>query len=116
MNLVYTEQNIQNPKSLKTFGTIFNQRHSFDSDDHNTLQNNFPDIKFSCIPDAWIILIDNMLRKIGSHVVEVQQFFGLFIVRLKNIKQDTLDICNKTISFYEKRLYLIDQDLHAEFK
>ena len=39
----------------------FNYRHDFDAQDLKVLKNNFPEIIFKDIPEAWICKIDSML-------------------------------------------------------
>lgn len=97
--------------NLKKIAKEFNKRHDFNSDDLKVLQNNFPNIKFKNIPEAWIVLIDSMLLELKKYnyiVNNVSQYFGHLIIKSSNT-----DIkFKKIVAKYEKNLYSIDIDLH----
>lgn len=86
----------------------FKQRHSFNSEDLQVLKKNFPKIVFEDIPDAWIVLLDELLFAIDyKKISRITQMFGLLIVcNDKLSEQDQIKI-SKT----EKQLRYIDYDL-----
>lgn len=90
---------------------IFNERHDFETEDVKLLYSKFEDIKFSNIPEAWVILLDKFLENNFVYVKSVSQLYGLLHIdfissKSKKLETDTLRL--------EKRLYMIDKDLHAE--
>jgi hypothetical protein len=83
----------------------FDNRHTFECDDFFILQSKFPHIKFRNIPDAWILLIDELLSKIDtSSIKSVSQFCGF----IKIVGAQSFDV--QTIEKFEKRLFKIDID------
>ena len=96
------------PISLKELSKAFEDRHEFNTEELSVLQGNFPNVNFLDIPDAWIILIDKMLREVHKDVKSVEQHYGLLCVSEKVSGELDLSI----ISAYEKKLYKIDKDLH----
>jgi hypothetical protein len=87
---------------------VFKQRHSFDSEDQQVLKNNFPKIVFEDIPDAWIILLDELLATIDNKKISrIAQMFGLLIVSSYNLSKSDQSKIAKT----EKQLIEIDCDL-----
>ena len=87
---------------------VFKQRHSFDSEDQQVLKNNFPKIVFEDIPDAWIILLDELLATIDNKKISrIDQMFGLLIVSSYNLSKSD----QSKIAQTEKQLIEIDCDL-----
>jgi hypothetical protein len=87
---------------------IFKQRHSFDSEDQQVLKKNFPKIVFEDIPDAWIILLDELLLAIDkTKISRITQMFGLLIVYSEKLSEKDQSRILKT----EKQLRNIDCDL-----
>jgi len=94
--------------SLEELNKAFRKRHDFNTEELKLLQDNFPKIKFIDIPEAWIVLVDKMLRETHEDVKSVEQHCGLLCVT-ENVPGD-LDL--SIVSKYEQRLYKIDKDLH----
>lgn len=89
----------------------FDNRHIFGSDDFNILKNYWPNIKFYLIPDAWLVIIDNMLRHIDtSCIFEVRQEYGQLII-IKNNNKDA-----KIINNTERLIKMLDIDLYECFE
>lgn len=86
----------------------FKQRHSFNSEDQQVLKKNFPKIIFEDIPDAWIILLDELLFAIdNTKISRITQMFGLLIVSSEKLSEKDQSRISKT----EKQLRSIDCDL-----
>ena len=95
--------------NLTELSKEFQKRHDFNSEELDVLNNNFPNVQFKNIPEAWIVLLDKMLRETGTdHVKSVEQHCGLLCVSETKPRELDLSIVDK----YEKRLYKIDEDLH----
>lgn len=104
-----------NQKSKKTnlekLGKEFNSRHDFKSEDLDILKSNFSNITFKNIPEAWIVILDSMLRELDTrYVYSIEQHFGFICINENKNSNLNLSVINK----YEKKLYKIDIDLHNE--
>jgi len=90
----------------------FNFRHDFVSDDLDLLETKYPKVKFHNIPEAWIIVIDDFLKRNSFFVKSITQYFGLCCISYtKNAPDFIVDEFKKT----EKLLYRADIDLHRSF-
>lgn len=108
--------------SLEEFKREFDRRHDFESEDLQVLANNFPEVDFYNIPEAWIIPIDKMLRVIGKYVSYISQDCGHVRVMRRVMDGDPSVRPGKEtdrdkeifsqISLLEKRVRAIDKDLH----
>lgn len=93
----------------------FNYRHDFDAQDLKVLKNNFPEIIFKDIPEAWICKIDSMLLSFKNieNIKEVKQSCGFLFVKGKK----ELDLHDKNlIETSEKDIYQADSDLYQSTK
>lgn len=90
----------------------FNNRHDFESEQLAVLKKKFPKIKFSGIPDAWIVIVDQMLRnmrELGT-VKEIRQEYGQLVVEfLKGYEIPDNKAC---IQEAESKIYNLDKDLN----
>lgn len=92
----------------------FDDRHDFESDDFKKLKGNFPHTKFNKIPEAWIVVIDEMLcsmREPGS-VEEIGQEYGQLIVKFREGFE--LPDNKKYIEEAESKIYNLDEDINHE--
>jgi len=99
------------PISLGIFAKEFEHRHDFDCEDQETLRSKHPNAYFSNIPDAWVIIIDEMMEAInvidpGSSWCISQHYGFLSVLPIPN------EFISPIIKMAEKRLYKIDIDLH----
>jgi hypothetical protein len=103
--------------SIPVFSKEFEHRHDFDSEDIAVLESKYPDIRFERIPEAWIIVLDQMIRQIcrldPTALVAVRQDFGFLSVSCR-VGHQYPEIIRELVSLAEKRLYLIDIDLHRQ--
>jgi len=99
--------------NLISYKETFDFRHDFDSEDLDTLRERWPSITFHNIPDAWILLIDEMLcaMRYSLRIAEIRQEFGQLIVlpngKLSNSHQQLL-------AAFEAAIYKIDADISRE--
>lgn len=89
----------------------FDYRHEFDDSELDILIERWPSVKFSRIPLAWIIIIDDMLSRLryNKPIYEIRQEFGHLII----LSRPLSDNQRKIIQHAEEQLYLIDTDLHV---
>lgn len=92
----------------------FDDRHDFESEDFANLKKRFPHAKFTGIPEAWIIIIDEMLcamREPGT-VQEVRQEYGQLIVKFR----EGFDFPenHKHIEDAEAKIYKLDKDINND--
>lgn len=100
--------------NLKELSDIFNSRHDFNSSELNTLYSKFDQIKFENIPEAWIILIDELLSKVGDNIICVSQKFSYLCINIKNgLDDNKKDLTLNTVKYFENKLYEIDADIHT---
>lgn len=96
-----------NESVLSIIGREFNHRHDFNDSDLDVLKQKFPSVSFRNIPQAWIIVIDDLLQTIWPNVKVISQEFGELCIQWVN---DPVGL--KHVAHAEKRLYMIDADLH----
>ena len=95
--------------SLLALKKEFDKRHEFDTEDVKYLYKRYPKIKFSNIPLAWVINIDDLLCDLPHSIIsEIRQDFGQPIFIFK----DDLSKYKSKIDECERRLLSIDKDLH----
>jgi hypothetical protein len=103
--------------SVPAFYREFEHRHEFDSDDIRLLQTKYPHIRFEGIPEAWVIVIDELVRQVGrldrTALVAVRQDFG-FLSVFRRAGHQYPEIVRELVKLAETRLYLIDVDLHRQ--
>ena len=103
--------------SLQEFSREFDYRHDFQGEDLPVLCSNHPNVRFDRIPEAWIVVADQMLRQIGRidscAVAAVRQDFG-FLTVIYHSGHQYPEIIRELVRIAEKRLYLIDADLHRQ--
>lgn len=97
---------------MEEFKKEFDKRHDFNSTELNVLKDNFPHVGFYNIPEAWIIIVDKMLRKISNDVSYVSQEYGFLRVVLKGSKENDFNYISKQMDVAQKRVRAIDKDLH----
>lgn len=108
------------PKSMNIldyFNDEFIKRHDFCSEDLKTLFSKWDAVKFKNIPEAWIIIIDNMLLKFKEYNMIpkcIEQSFGQLIV-FWNFKDNISQIQEDIIKSTSEELKLIDEDLYLYF-
>ncbi len=99
--------------SISQLKNDFNLRHDFNSEEIVILKSKFPNVTIENIPESWVVLVDKMLSKISGVTRGVTQQYGFLCVLLdKTLNEDDYPSIKKIIESYERRLYLIDQDLH----
>ena len=96
--------------STEEFSLIFRARHNFNWPDKAFLPNNYPNICFKNIPEAWMAAIDNTLVKIKdtSKISSISQLHGFVSIQHSSSNKKHKDLLSKL----EKDLMLIDLDLH----
>lgn len=92
----------------------FDHRHDFESEESSKLKKIFKHTNFVNIPEAWVIVIDGMLRAMrdpGS-VKEVKQEYGQLIVEFR----EGFDFSDnkKFIQEAESKIYNLDEDINHE--
>lgn len=102
---------------LRRFYLQFLQRHDFESDDLKTLQLKFPNATFYSIPEAWILPIDDFLTDVecvrADVEIKISQDLGFLNVIFVN---DNKDFYKEMILSLEKKVYILDLDLHLELE
>jgi hypothetical protein len=101
--------------SIHGLAKEFYYRHDFGSDDVGILRGKFPNTQFHNIPEAWIVVIDDMMNELVqfSQPTWVQQHFGFLSVQFKSPPTEDL---REVIKLAERRLYRIDADLHKNLR
>jgi hypothetical protein len=106
--------------TLAEFKKAFNYRHDFEDSDMQILHERHPSVRFSNIPVAWLVPIDEMLCrfKYNQAVQSVCQEYGQLIVVFKNRPKD-----RERFTEYQSivdecggKLKLIDIDLHVRME
>jgi hypothetical protein len=99
--------------AIEDLAREFYYRHEFGSEEISVLHNNHPGIMFHNIPEAWLVVIDQMLDELRSfaQVTWVQQHFGFLTVLFKDPPGEDAKAIVKNA---ERRLYRIDMDLHKQ--
>jgi hypothetical protein len=100
---------------VKAFIKEFQRRHTFNSEDQETIRIKFPNTLFKDIPDAWILLLDKFLTLVYADepraVSSVKQKCGFFHVTFRNgFGSKFADLASRI----EDKLYIIDKDLHEQ--
>lgn len=102
---------------LDSFNAEFVDRHDFYSDDLNILFGKWQNIKFENIPEAWIILIDNMLLDLSKFNIlpkRITQSFGQLLV-IWGFLDNITEIQENIIKSTSEEIKLIDEDLYLYF-
>ena len=99
--------------SIHTLAKEFYYRHDFGSEDVGVLRDKYPHTQFHNIPEAWIVVIDDMMMELVqfSYPTWVQQHFGFLSVQFDSPPTENL---REVIKLAERRLYRIDMDLHKK--
>jgi hypothetical protein len=98
---------------LETFAREFKARHSFDGDDVTVLRENFPEVTFTDIPDAWVLGLDELLSRIPpAEVLNISQRNGFLFVSIRDGEWANSDILWDEIEKAESKIYDLDSDLH----
>lgn len=100
--------------SINQFAEEFNYRHDFKYDDDKYLENKFPNIKFSNIPEAWVYQINKILSSIYDidNISSITQVMGFISIQYKNLSHHDINLISKL----ENQLKLLDIDLYDELK
>jgi len=88
--------------NLISYKETFDFRHDFDSEDLDTLRERWPSITFHNIPDAWILLIDEMLCAMR------------YSLRIAEIRQKLSNSHQQLLAAFEAAIYKIDADISRE--
>jgi len=97
--------------STEEFSLIFNHRHTFNYPDKAFLDNQYPNIAFRNIPDAWVGAIDESLLKFKDdikNIHSISQYHGFVIIKHNCSSKREKDILNKL----ERDIKTIDIDLY----
>lgn len=99
--------------STQEFHKQFLERHDFEYEDKQFLNNQYQGILFKDIPQAWVCCIDQYLSKMDSlgKLVSISQIFGFPVIQFEN------DISTKGFAILkdlEYSLLKIDDDLHRQ--
>lgn len=92
----------------------FDERHDFESEDFSNLKKRFPHCKFTNVPEAWIIIIDEMLcsmREPGT-IREIRQEYGQLIIEFRD--GFNLPDNRKHIEEAESKIYRLDKDINND--
>jgi hypothetical protein len=98
------------------FAKLFTQRHTFDEEDQKTLRERWHDVNIFDIPDAWLLIVDEMLSQICKidyrAIASVGQRCGFLFVSFRDGRERESFL--KVVGDAERKLYRIDIDLHKE--
>lgn len=99
--------------TVEALAKEFYHRHDFESDDVTVLHERYPSVLFHNIPEAWVVIIDDMLNELQhmADVTWVKQHFGFLTVQFREPPTDDV---KATVRYAEERLYRIDVDLHKK--
>ncbi len=92
----------------------FDERHDFESADLKVLKNKFPHAEFNNIPEAWIIVVDDMMRNMRDPgcVKKVRQEYGQLIVEFR--KDFDFPENYKVVKQAESKIYKLDKDINDD--
>jgi len=99
--------------SVREFNEQWSERHDFEYDDSDFLNNKFTNILFENIPQAWVCCISDHLSSIKdlSKIISICQIMGFPVIQYENsISDKELDI----VKDLERSLESIDVDLHNQ--
>jgi hypothetical protein len=96
---------------MNDFNKDFIDRHDFEYDDSRFLSSKYPSIKFSNIPEAWVIMIDSALLKMKEplKIKSISQVMGHLSVDVSDVS----DVDRALLRWLEKKLIELDFDLHS---
>lgn len=100
--------------SVPEFDQEFSARHEFVFEDSNFLSTTYPSIRFSNIPEAWVCLIDNYLRKMQdpTSIRSISQVYGLIVLDVGSVSER-----DKTVlRALEEGARVLDLDLHEQLE
>lgn len=96
--------------SMNDFNKNFIDRHDLEYDDSIFLSSKYPSIRFSDIPEAWVVVIDMALEKMQEpeRVQSISQVMG-------HLSIDVGKVSNRdqaALKWLERKLVELDIDLH----
>jgi len=102
--------------SLQEFHKEFKDRHDFEDDDLELLQDRHPKTQITNIPIAWIIIIDELLcrdRKVNK-IKAIDQSYGFIVINYRG-DSSVSERLGWAVEDAERKVRELDIDLYEKY-